>query len=308
MTSRVKLPHEVALELAYALASHVATSASIRLLAIKGIASSEYGLRAARFQADIDVLVSPDDLFDFLSLMNERGWHPRPAVSGIRQLPYHSVTLIHDAWPCDIDVHWYFPGVFAEPAFAFDKLWARRVAINVGGVALAIPDEFTSALITVLHSKRGSRSNFQHDWEFINAIHRLSDADTISSASALICELDAHPAFGEALDGIKCLVEQHPNARRNRQRWEYHLAALEAGSPFVWLSRRGGDRISERLRMMLSAIHVSDFELQVLYGHKASRFELYSLRFRHLTQSWRKAIKRIARYRLWARSRKKRRN
>lgn len=142
------------IELAYGLVAHVARSHGIRALMIKGPMAAEYGLRAPRPIADADVLVEPDAFEELYGLMLARGWHPRVARDSPRFIALHSRTLIHDSWPCDIDMHMYFPGFFADPERVFDVLWKDRRVRGQGAASLVIPSKAGMAAIVALHALR----------------------------------------------------------------------------------------------------------------------------------------------------------
>lgn len=146
-------------ELAYALVSHVARSRGIRTLMVKGPMAAEDGLRAPRVVADADVLVEPGQFETLYQLIRDRGWHPRVARESPRFLAWHSRTLIHDSWPCDIDMHRYFPGFFGDPDRVFKALWAgRRVRGDVGASAV-IPSRAGMAVIVALHALRSPEAD-----------------------------------------------------------------------------------------------------------------------------------------------------
>lgn len=145
---------EEGVELAYLLVARVARDHGIRVLAIKGPMATEYGLRPPRSVADADILVEPDEFDRLHALMLARGWHPRVGREAPRFLAWHSRTLIHGSWPCDIDMHRHFPGFFAEAGEVFDALWAgRRVRGGRHGTAL-VPSRAGMAAIVALHAAR----------------------------------------------------------------------------------------------------------------------------------------------------------
>ena len=100
--------------LAYRLVQHRANQAGIRVIFVKGMVANHHRTRPIRNSADADVLVEPHRYQDFISLLAGDEWIERPK------------TLIKQTWPCDIDVHQFFPGFLAEPAGVFELLWARR--------------------------------------------------------------------------------------------------------------------------------------------------------------------------------------
>lgn len=141
-------------ELAYALVEQVARSRGIRVLMVKGPMAAEYGLRAPRSVADADVLVEPRSFESLYELLLARGWHPRVARESPRFLEWHSRTLIHDSWPCDIDLHRYFPGFFSDPADVFEALWKGRRVRGQRNAPAIVPSKAGMAVIVALHALR----------------------------------------------------------------------------------------------------------------------------------------------------------
>lgn len=149
-----RLDQSHALELAAALAGFVAEEAGISLLAIKGPVLAAQGLRPARIYADVDVWVRVAEAEQFVELLAERGWHERVPDWFSDRVRSHSVTLIHDRWPCDIDVHLRFPGFLASDDVVFDALWDARVEVEVAGRRIPATGPAGSAAILALHSLR----------------------------------------------------------------------------------------------------------------------------------------------------------
>lgn len=152
-------------ELATALVAHVARGCGVRALAIKGATLQRYGLRDERISSDVDILVEPGGLEAVLAELAERGWRDRPLPFINSQTDRHSVTLSHDGWPCDLDVHYRFPGFAFPPERVFDELWAHRSAMDFAGRSVDVPDRLSSILILGLHSLRDRRSRPRHQRE-----------------------------------------------------------------------------------------------------------------------------------------------
>ena len=147
-----------AVPLATALAAHVARRVGVRVLFIKGPVAELQGLRAPHASLDVDLLVEPGGATRFVDGLRELGWHDRP---GYRPLPLsggHATTLIHDEWPCDIDVHFYWPGFAASTAEVFETLWARRARVPIAGHRVDAPSRTDGMLVLALHALRGSRT------------------------------------------------------------------------------------------------------------------------------------------------------
>jgi hypothetical protein len=147
---------EDATELAHAYVHAVADGLGVRALSIKGPAADVHGLRAPRVAADADVWIDPRGFARVIARLREAGWHERPSMAGTEGWAEHSVTLIRDGWPCDLDLHDRFPG-FLKPADAvFDALSRDRVETRIAERSVPIPSRDATMLITALHSLRSS--------------------------------------------------------------------------------------------------------------------------------------------------------
>ncbi|WP_368498769.1 nucleotidyltransferase family protein [Herbiconiux sp. A18JL235] len=206
------------MELAAALASHVAARASIELLVIKGPVLAAQGLRAPRIYADIDVWVPQSDAERFVDLLGDQGWHERGPSWFLERVGSHSFTLIHDAWPCDIDIHVRFPGMLAPDDVVFGELWRTRSEVSLAGREVQATGRAASVVILALHSLRqiwdvARKSELDQlidrvkdDAELIEAVRRLA---SIVGANETLA-----PLF-EAL-GVKTLTGFAPDPRALR--------------------------------------------------------------------------------------------
>lgn len=159
---RVLLQLNEAVPLASALVGFVARLNGMRALIIKGSTLEAYGLRPPRLSTDVDVLVDPSCIEDLAALLSDQGWARRESrFPGQWDAP-HSLTLVNDEWPCDIDLHRFFPGFLADPEVVFDELWARRQVLAVAHSECDIPDEPTSALIMALNEGRARGKDKTH--------------------------------------------------------------------------------------------------------------------------------------------------
>ena len=86
------------------------------------------------------------------------GWRRRGApsssahqlVHASKYLFEHSVHYIHDEWPCDLDIHYNFPGFLAPDDVVFEELWARRATVEVAHWPVPCPDLLGQLLIVAL--------------------------------------------------------------------------------------------------------------------------------------------------------------
>ncbi|WKK71689.1 PqqD family protein [Rathayibacter oskolensis] len=141
-----------AIDLAHALVQSVADQAQVRVLFIKGPISNRWGLRPPRVSSDVDVLVEPSRSALLIEALRTVGWRPRPASLANKAFVTHSDSLINERWPCDIDVHYSYPGMFATTAF--ETLWARRQPLFLAERQIDAADRVSSVIIAALHSLR----------------------------------------------------------------------------------------------------------------------------------------------------------
>ncbi|NNG39271.1 glycosyltransferase [Flexivirga sp. ID2601S] len=142
--------------LAHAMAARLAHQNEIRVLFVKGPLAARQGVRDRLASGDADVLVEPNSYKQFLGLLMDKGWRERPAREAPRFFNLHSTSLFHPQWPCDIDVHHEYPGLFAPIEQTFDVLWSRRDNHLIGGVQVPTPRAIDMAVIVAAHSGRNS--------------------------------------------------------------------------------------------------------------------------------------------------------
>ncbi|WP_062318484.1 nucleotidyltransferase family protein [Demequina maris] len=173
MTDGVALQVIDAVPLAHVLAIDVARRAGVRALVVKGPSASLHGLRPERLSADADVLISPDGFEKYLAALGRSGWYERPTAEGPGPKALHSVTSIHDGWPCDIDAHVHFPGFLAPAQAVFDELWSRREPLMLAGVELDTVDRAGAFLVAALHALRTPAQTARHEREMRGLVGRV---------------------------------------------------------------------------------------------------------------------------------------
>lgn len=188
------------LALLQALTAEVARRHDMRLLLIKGDSLTHHGLRRPRVHADVDVLLAPRDADRFIDALAKWGWRPRQGRFVGYPAPHHSVTLIHDNWNADIDVHREFPGFLRDPDEVFDALWARRTPMRSAHQTATITDFAGSVLVFALHIVRSGSS----DPRFAVELHALVEASENWSESQRtdIAALAAATGCSHALEAI----------------------------------------------------------------------------------------------------------
>jgi CDP-glycerol glycerophosphotransferase (TagB/SpsB family) len=142
-----------AVPLAHALVSRVAEDLGVRCLFIKGPAAVLQGLRSRRTSVDVDALIDPVGLEKLRARLTELGWVDEHPYSTPTATDY-SRTHRHRAWPCELDLHTSFLGLYADRQAVFEELWERRSTVDVAGRAVACPDPSGHALVLALNSLR----------------------------------------------------------------------------------------------------------------------------------------------------------
>ncbi|ALS57900.1 nucleotidyltransferase family protein [Rathayibacter toxicus] len=155
---------DTAVQLCHALVVSVGERLRVRTLFIKGPAAQLQGIRLPKLSADTDVLVREDGLSTLISALAEHGWVIRPEDPDKKYLQPHSVTMYSPNWPCDIDLHFRFPGIEADWDEAFDFLWARRETVELAHQRLSVPRSGDHLAILLLNELRNvdTSSEFPH--------------------------------------------------------------------------------------------------------------------------------------------------
>jgi hypothetical protein len=174
-----------AVDLGHAWAAHVAEDLGIRVLLIKGPSLHAHGLRKHRVSRDVDVLVDPRRFEEYCAAIESAGWTERPETFVSARFTVHSRCFSHEGWPCDLDVHRWFPGFLAEPSAVFDALWDRREPLEFAHRACAVPDRIGDILILSLHSLRSSVADRRHraELEHVIATTVLTEKERADAAS-----------------------------------------------------------------------------------------------------------------------------
>lgn len=249
-------------ELAAALASRVAAETGLRALVIKGLSLAAHGLRTDRVSADVDVLLDGHAAAELLAqALASRGWTPRPSTFFSERMTIHSVTLRHDRWPNDLDVHGEFPGL---PEAAFDVLWAYRRPVTIAGQRCWMPDRWSSVVIWALHSLRSSSEQERHGRELADVVDGVLpplsryERDVLASrivglgaAAALVTT----PGFAELLTDRNVPVAANPD-------WERRLEQSRQLTPWVQVLKESSAR--ERPLVLWKALWPSVHDLRVM--------------------------------------------
>lgn len=243
-------------DLAHAIVAEAATHVGARVLFIKGRAYGPHGLRPARSQADVDALVEPGRFEALLDQLRGWGWYIRLGEFSDFPLPHHSVTMIHDQWPCDLDVHHRFPGFLGEPTAVFEVLWRRRQSMSIAGVEVPVPDLPSSVLIMALHSVRSTPDNPRHASELTRLIGLSVGwgpelrADLARLAALTRCA----QALGEVLPllGVEVLDDGELDPAMLAH-WRHRVTGRETAS-MAWVERLSSAPLRLKVRVVREAL------------------------------------------------------
>lgn len=195
---------EEAVPLGYALMSHVAAEAGVRALAIKGPVLELQGLREPRTSVDIDLLVEPAGYPVLAAELESIGWMLRDNVTSPQLMAPHSTSYQHPSWPCEVDLHHYYPGFLADPSAVFDVLWARRTTVRLAGRDVPAPDRVDSAAVHALHFLR-IQTNDVYRVQLIELTERIRATwapQEVSDLAVLAADTGATEPLGPLLDEL----------------------------------------------------------------------------------------------------------
>jgi len=254
---RTTLSTEVAVELAHALVADVAARSECRVLFIKGPVAVEQRLRPERSSTDADVWVDPRRQTTLIDALARHGWRRRPLPDGPRILESHSVTLLHHNWPCDIDVHRYFPGLLAGDSELFDLLWDRRQDVVIAGRPVPACDRLASSLVLAAHQLRdftSVRNRSEYEWLVDELRGTLSDRDR-TELRQLARDTGTTDSLRRFLLDIEIAPPQGPTTgeyERQLREWRMRASSNTPTSRWLFTIRRA--RWVERPRVMWRAL------------------------------------------------------
>lgn len=254
-----------AVSLAHAMSGYVARQNDIRALSIKGFTFAHHNLRRPRNYADADIWIEPEHISKFVSLLEERGWTERYSRYVPHVLSDHSVTLIHPRWPCDIDVHWYFPGCFQHEIDVFERLWVERERVFVANIEVVMPNFEASALLGLLHARRHPDSS-AHQAELARVIEAIRERSSESKRrfASLVSDVDASGAIGEeVLNSVGAGEEYYPRDVAKLDEWHLHVESLKDGTTTLsWLNAVRRAPARRRLRLLWEALYPGHHDLE----------------------------------------------
>lgn len=225
-----------AVALATAKCQRRASRLGARTLHLKGIPLEMYRLRSSHQSSDVDILVETESLERYRNDLTASGWRVRESSFIARRSTLHSESFMHDEWPCDIDLHWRFPGFLKDADEVFEILWQRRRATNIAQQSIDIPDRLSSILILALHSLRGSAHQARHAQE----LEYLLLADLTDSERRELGSLALATGCAATLETVLPRMDihvcppQHELSSAELRDWRDRVAS-RSSSGYFWL-------------------------------------------------------------------------
>ena len=258
-----------AVELATAWVARLGETAGIRLLIVKGAALARMGLRQPRVSADVDVLVDPSRFDDYCALLTSAGWAERELPFISTQVSAHSLTYVSDGWPCDIDIHSYFPGFLTDYRTVFNALWSRSQRLSFAHREVDVPDRLSSILVAALHSLRDGAVSPRSasDLRELAAIP-LSESERIELAHLAV---DTH--CDGSLEGFlgELGVDVSPTPSTALSEWRSRVEAASRGA-YPWLVLWRESRWRDRPSIAARAIWPTNTDIVLAHPRVPRRF------------------------------------
>jgi hypothetical protein len=251
-------------DLGHALIQRLAESRGIRVLFIKGPALHRHGLRDARTSGDIDVLVEPTRFDDLCDAITATGWRNRDTVLISRLTTLHSRNFLRDGWPCDLDVHSYFPGFLKPQAEVFDALWERSVRMDFAHRECDVPDRISGVLILALHSLRSATIQPRHAIELEQLTRITLTEQERADAASLALATGCAATLETVLPRLGIVVTPPDSELRSAElrEWRERVASGSHGSYFWFVAFRRAPW-GERPRLLWRALWPSRHDLLV---------------------------------------------
>jgi len=306
---QTELRADEAVLLAHALVCRVAQQVGTRVLFIKGRTAVALGARPDRPSQDVDVLVDPAGFDRLCEAIRAAGWQQRlsadPGLRHVDDVSFdHSTHFIHDEWPCDLDVHFNFPGFLKPADRVFEALWARHTTVEVAGVRVTTPDLLGQALVVALHALRdpdkpASRADLAHLAATLG--HDLDDTGKQELAD-LALATGSEVTVRALLESVGAPVpEPSPESRASADAWAFRQD-VGSRSGVVWLIELARTPWPERPALLRRALFPPrDVLLSSYLASRATRRELAVLHARR----WARGIRALPSAAGWARRRPK---
>lgn len=257
----VDIPIGARVHLAHAVVQHLAESAGVDLLHIKGPALLP-GLRpSTRRSSDVDVLVRPSHLHRLITALEDAGWDKRTDFA-TGSVFAHAANWWHDDWGW-VDVHVHWPGVRLTPEPAYD-VWSTGALLHpIAHVPCPVPDRTAQLLVLVLHAARSTdHSDVDYAWT-------PAEEEQQTAVRRLARTLGAEVALAAALGELEQFRDDPSYAL-----WK-HLSEGGQSRVAEWRARfRATPGTRDRARLLASSFRVNRDHLAMELGRTPTRRDL----------------------------------
>ena len=215
--------------LGYALVAAVARKNDVRALAIKGPITEHHDLRPPRPSVDVDFLVDPRDARKLRAALEAAGWIYRVNTS-VGVIPQHSFTMHHPTWPCELDLHEYFPGFLADPQVVFDQLWAVSDLVEVAGTRVAAAGKLPMVLVAALHLLRDEETNAEEFSALCTRVAPLLSDEERTDLAQLATQTGSSETLASLFDALGVPVRPSRASRKALRLWRTRSHVLDRPS------------------------------------------------------------------------------
>jgi hypothetical protein len=269
--------------LAHAAVARAAGDHDVRVLFIKGPVAARQGLRGAHVSLDVDALVDPARASILSAVLTDLGWVDEHAYTTPTAATY-SHTHRHSSWPCELDLHDRFPGFFAAPQDAFERLWAHREYVEVAAIGVPCPDPRAHALVLALNALRDPHAATKVG-QLSDLVRRVSgsfDEDALLGLAELALDLGAADTAAPFLSAVGAPgVGIGSTAAEDLRAWR--LRTQPAWRVATWIDGLRHRPMRSWPRYLWYAVALSDHELRLADpGLPDGRRALMTARWRRL--------------------------
>lgn len=252
--NQVEFTLDEGIELAYGLVAREAALLGIRILAVKGPVLQRQGIGGRRVSADADVLVdgAAGELAERLTVL---GWERRPISTVLRVYPDHSIELFHRSWPCDIDLHLFYPGLFASPAEAFEALSAEKSTVTLAGQPVDAPSPAGHLVVLAAHALRTRSGRGESDLALV--LEKLrGDERTREEFDRIASRAKSRYVLRDVLAAVGC-DNRSDLSRAEEEAWDRLVAGNGASTAYHVYSTVVSGPAKMRLRAIMSLIRAA---------------------------------------------------
>lgn len=281
MDCTVDVPSDVRILLAHGAVQQAADMAGARVMHLKGFALDPELVWPGRVGTDVDVLVHPADLAEFLAGIESAGWVLETDFAANSSFA-HAATYWSDTFG-HLDVHRFFPGLGGSATEAFERFSRHTKIVEIGGVPCTVPTTTGQRLVLLLHAARGRGGKEGRDVE--QAWVKASAEERVA-VEEMVEEMDAGLAFHAALGRL--------GGFRDDPRYDLWRVAQQGGTRIdEWRARvKAAPTRWEATKVVLRAPLVNTQHLATVWGRPPTKAEIVREFFARPLRGFREEIRR----------------